>query len=325
LDLSSFIDLDLLPVRVTAVALEPLRLPENWGSTVRGAFGGALKRLVCVHPQRLECPGCPVYDDCAFPALFQPRAAPEQAGTSGYRDLPRPYVVSVPALADEMLAPGDEFDWRFILIGRAVDRLPYFALAWREMGALGIGAARGRFRITAMEALSLDAPGRPFYDPDAGRLHAQGPTVTGDRLRRWAEQQGSVDCLRIEFRTPTCLKLRGEIQRRPEFPVLWSAVQLRLSTLRLAHGAGRPQMSFRETIDASAAIRLAVWDCREQGWQRYSRRQGRRVPMQGFTGEAVYEGDLTPFLPALKMAEITGVGDYCTFGQGRFRVRVEPQ
>jgi hypothetical protein len=43
--------------------------------------------------------------------------------------------------------------------------------------------------------------------------------------------------------------------------------------------------------------------------------------MGGFVGAARYEGDLTAFLPALRLGTLVGVGDNCTFGQGHYELR----
>lgn len=42
-----------------------------WGSTVRGALGGALKNLLCVAPRR-PCESCQV-SSCPYRAYWEPR------------------------------------------------------------------------------------------------------------------------------------------------------------------------------------------------------------------------------------------------------------
>ena len=65
---------------------------------------------------------------------------------------------------------------------------------------------------------------------------------------------------------------------------------------------------------------LTAWSAQDRIWERYSRRQGQRVPMRGFVGTASYAGDLTPYLPALRLGTLVGVGDNCTFGQGCYEI-----
>src|SRR5439155_22355311 len=86
MDLSSLIDLPILPVRITARALDPVHLPANSASSLRGAFGASLYRLVCAHRERALCAGCPAEATCAYPYLFVTRAGQGQAGTAGFQD-----------------------------------------------------------------------------------------------------------------------------------------------------------------------------------------------------------------------------------------------
>src|SRR5438094_460322 len=110
MDLSSLIDLSVLPLRITARALDSIQLPENSASSLRGAFGAALYQLVCVHRERTECVGCPEEARCAYPYLFATRAEAGQAGTVGFRDLPRPYVIRSP-LGETAASPEDTLTW----------------------------------------------------------------------------------------------------------------------------------------------------------------------------------------------------------------------
>jgi hypothetical protein len=64
----------------------------------------------------------------------------------------------------------------------------------------------------------------------------------------------------------------------------------------------------------------------ELQWEQVSRRSGRTGQVHsigGFTGEAVYEGDLTEFLPWLKAARWVGVGRQTVWGKGDVRVAGE--
>src|SRR5436305_8726255 len=117
MDLSSLIDLPVLPVRITARALDSLQLPENSASSLRGAFGAGLYQLVCVHRERSQCPGCPEEPRCAYPYLFAPRAEEGRDGTSGFSDLPRPYVIRGP-MGETLVSSGDTLTWRVTPIGR---------------------------------------------------------------------------------------------------------------------------------------------------------------------------------------------------------------
>src|SRR5207253_8342393 len=177
MDLSSLIDLPILPVRITARALDPVHLPANFASSLRGAFGASLYRLVCAHRERTACAGCPAEATCAYPYLFATRAGQGQAGTAGFQDLPRPYVIRSDA-GEKLVPPGETLTWDVTLIGRAIEQLPYFTLAWRGMGDSGIGRGCGRFELHRVEALDLaGAAAEVLYDRQTNLLHPPSAVI----------------------------------------------------------------------------------------------------------------------------------------------------
>jgi hypothetical protein len=63
--------------RVTIDALEPLDLPAYLGSTLRGAFGQAFRRLAC--PARGAEP-CPIPETCPYELIFRGPGPGEEQG-----------------------------------------------------------------------------------------------------------------------------------------------------------------------------------------------------------------------------------------------------
>src|SRR5262249_47261833 len=70
LKVEDFAALDMCRYRLRLRALEDASLPAFLGSTLRGAFGHALKRAVCVMRKR-DCEQCLVGDRCLYPYLFE--------------------------------------------------------------------------------------------------------------------------------------------------------------------------------------------------------------------------------------------------------------
>jgi hypothetical protein len=324
MDLTRLVDLPVLPLRIAAVALDPLEMPEHGSSRLRGAFGASLKQLVCVRTELRDCAPCPLLSECAYPTLFEPRLPEAVPGMVGLSDLPRPYVLRADP-EEQGAAPGETLTWQGALIGRATAMFPYFVMTWQAMGQQGIGAKRGRFELVGVESLGLDHhAAQLLYDRESNRVRTPTRTLVHEHLARWAAAWTKEPAcgLEVQFQTPMRIKHRGESVSVPEFPLLWRNLQRRLSLLRLAHGGGRPEVDFEESIRHAESVRLTFWNGGEASWRRYSRKQGRHVPMSGLVGIARYAGDLTPFLAPLKLGEFLGVGDNCTFGQGQYRISV---
>ena len=53
------VTLPMVRYRIAFEVTEPVHLPEYSGSTIRGAFGGALRRVACMTRQK-DCKACPL-------------------------------------------------------------------------------------------------------------------------------------------------------------------------------------------------------------------------------------------------------------------------
>lgn len=77
-------------------AEEACSLPAFLGSTLRGAFGHALKSAVCVMEHR-NCEQCMVADRCIYPYLFETPPPPDLALLRGQQRAPHPFILSPPS------------------------------------------------------------------------------------------------------------------------------------------------------------------------------------------------------------------------------------
>ena len=68
----------VMRLRFLVVAQDPLRLPFFAGSMLRGAYGHALRRLVCL-TRAPACENCSLRATCPFPRLFEPFGRPVEA------------------------------------------------------------------------------------------------------------------------------------------------------------------------------------------------------------------------------------------------------
>jgi len=57
-------------------------------------------------------------------------------------------------------------------------------------------------------------------------------------------------------------------------------------------------------------------------WERYSTRQESLMKLGGLKGEIVFEGNLAPFMPYLRLGEMVNVGQGTSFGLGRVEIDI---
>ena len=89
--------LKLLPLRFTLRAQTTLQLPRYKGSSLRGGFGTAFKRTVCVVEHR-DCDRCLLRTTCAYPYVFDTPVSHDATRLRKYVAAPHPFVL-VPLLS----------------------------------------------------------------------------------------------------------------------------------------------------------------------------------------------------------------------------------
>lgn len=302
-------------LRMTLRAEEPASPPPFQGSMLRGAFGHALRRLVCTLGPRQACESCLLRHACPYPRLFEPCVeGPPPPLLRGINEAVRPYVFE-PLGSSGPLAPGDDLRFDLLLFGQAIHLQAYAILAVERMAQGGLGAGRARFSLIQVEAADLDGSPRLLFASDVPTAPVPAPallpgttTLPSDRLT-------------LRFSTPLRVKARGDLNARPTFRDL--AFNMLRRVLELAHfhvPGAEIDWSFRSLLQRAGAVQVVDSDLRWHDWQRWSQRQQAFMKLGGLVGKLVLEGDLQPFSSLLPTAEIVHVGKGATFGLGRIAV-----
>lgn len=289
----------------------PLRLPEYAGSTLRGAFGRALRRSACL-TREAACPPCPLWRSCPYPAIFQP-PPPSEHALQKFSEIPPPFIVEPPDWGVRAYHPGERLVFHLVLIGRALEQLPLIVHAWQRALADGIGPGDGRAVLERI-VLADDRHAPSVYSTGGGLLpHSQclpdPPPGT----------PATTTSLRLSFQTPLRLQRNG----RPLRPRDLDARDLLITLVRRIALLSEFHAGSRLDLDFSALARCAVGVASEKSlhwrdWTRYSSRQKQEMTLGGCVGDWTLRGDLTPFLPYLHLGQWLHVGKNAAFGLGRY-------
>ncbi|HEX7180502.1 MAG TPA: CRISPR system precrRNA processing endoribonuclease RAMP protein Cas6 [Thermoanaerobaculia bacterium] len=301
-----------LRLRTTLRAEEPAVLPAYKGSTLRGAFGHALRRLVCVMGPEQPCESCLARRTCHHARLFETFVEGEPPPfLQGIPTAPRPYVFEPITEACD-LAPGDPLEFDLLLLGQAIELLPYALLAMDRMAAGGLGRGRARFTLDRVLVLTPDGAWETLHEQGRLRSHA----TPSPCLPPSGGLTGSRALLR--FLTPARLVLHDRLLETVTFSDLTFLMLRRALELAHFHVPGaHPGWTLRPLLDRAREIRIANADLHWRDWQRYSNRQRAPMTLGGFVGALEIEGDLAPFVPLLRTAEVVHVGKGATFGLGK--------
>ena len=310
--MSAFAVLPLARYRLRFRAAVDLRLPAYTGSAWRGAFGWALKRLVCV-TREPACPTCLLYRSCIYPYLFETPPDPNVGKLTRYTAAPHPYVL-VPDDRSGAIAGGETLSLEVTLLGHANRHLPYVVHALHQAGQRGLGADRGALEL--LEVTQADgANWRPIYVP--GGDFTPGP-VAAPPLAPTVPQR-----VVLQFLTPLRLTGDGRLvsQDRFRFSLLFSSLLRRISLLTAFHTDDPLETDFAGLTQAARTVELDRVRLRWHEWARYSSRQDALIQMGGLVGEIELSGaGLEPFWPYLWLGQWTHVGKGAVMGLGRYRI-----
>jgi hypothetical protein len=284
-------------------------LPEYKGSTLRGAFGRALKNCACAL-HRQECSSCMLSPSCCHSFIFEGQTL------TGAQGKQHPYVIETSDDPRREYLPEDNLSFSFLLFGRANEYLPHVIYAIQEMGKDGLGKNtpdQGRY---SLEKVTRDK--EIIFENSVLHKADDPPEHTLAQIIEQQPQEISVTCL-----TPLRLKYNNQLQDGLPFHILIRAALRRISSLETAYGNGEPDLDYRGLVAEAAKVQQTLADCRWTDIQRYSSRQKTAMQLGGITGRIGYKGDnLAAFLPLLRYCEKTHLGKQTTFGLGQIRVEV---
>jgi len=308
-------DLSMTRLTFHLTAESEIRLPRFPGSVFRGGFGMALRRACCTM-KREDCRGCMLVTTCVYARVFETTS--HHAPDSPYQmaDYPRPFVLEPPYPVEGPIAAGSSFRCHLVLLGHAVEQLPYFVYAFTSLGRSGLGRTRGKFRIEGVTG-TLDSDEPVVFDGRTERFVGPPPTRT---LASFFHDDPSQAAMTIVFETPTRIKDRNHFTKTLSFDLFMRSLLRRMSILAQLCTGHVWDLDYRHIIQQASEVRCSRSNLYWFDWGRRSGREKNRMRLGGFLGSMVFEGDLAPFLPFIRMGEYCHVGKASTFGLGKFHV-----
>lgn len=300
--------------RFDCVADTPLHFSEYAGSALRGAFGHALKKTVCVTRQS-DCATCALYRACTYPAIFEP-PAPAAHSVQKFSNIPAPHIVEPPSWGDKHYAAGDPFSFHCVVIGRALTHLPLIVHAWQRALAGGVGPGDGRAHVARIHHC-LPELDRCVYRIEDGELLAHDATLPDAPPVPASVQLHFSTQLRLQYQG-TPLRVETITAQR-----LLVGVVKRAALLSEFH-VGKP-LALDFALLANAARQMQdTRTLRWRDWTRRSSRQQQEMKLGGVIGSWQLHGDLAPFWPYLHLGQWLHVGKNASFGLGQYTLQTPP-
>lgn len=287
------VDLMPLPLTVTPLnvhlrALEEVRLPPLTGSTLRGALGNAMWRLLC-RTGADRCEGCAHLADCSFPRLWMGAIDGKDV------DAPPPYVLQTPPWNGHptRLQAGDFFEFSVFLFGEAGRNATLWEYATRLAALTGLAEGRGR--------LTTEVTMGPIHQPALESGH-QPSTV------------------RLHLETPVALKQDRQRLTRFEPVAFTRRLAARINRLVELYGTGPTPLDEGALADLASRVQRIDERIRDMGDQRVGGRQDRAIPIEGLVGYTTF-AKVDPLLRSVwRLAACFHAGKGAPMGMGCVRV-----
>jgi hypothetical protein len=300
-------------------AVDPLILPPYKGSTFRGGFGSALRRISCKTGAE-DCCGCGSALSCDYSYIFNTPPPPGSARMKKAEAAPHPFVIEPPLDEKQFYHPGDRLAFSVILIGPGIDLAGIFLEAIEVMGENGLGKkknSRGRMCIISVMN-SKKQTIEDFRTPLTRLIKRSLPLYLGDSM---FIPNGPTTDFSLTFLTPArfCVDKRPIPPREFDFSVFFRHLIRRLSLIGYFHGDGAEwDWNAQEIIERANPVRIIKNDLGWFDWERFSSPQDKRMALGGLVGNIVFSGNSAPFLPLLRAGEVLHVGKNTTFGLGKY-------
>ncbi|MEJ5227397.1 CRISPR system precrRNA processing endoribonuclease RAMP protein Cas6 [Thermodesulfovibrio sp.] len=312
-------------------AIEEIHLPYYKGSAFRGGFGNVFRKITCAL-KRQDCSECLLKSRCIYSYVFEtsPSESSQIFNMQNYEKIPHPFVIEPPEIDSkskisnsDIYLPGSTFEFNLILIGKAIDYLPYFIYTFHELGKTGIGKGRGRYKI--LEVIKSEKEDEKWINKVS--VYSNSEKVIrkthSDKLFIPEEFKilGLNSKLSLNFVTPVRIKYKRDLVVKPEFHILMRNLLRRLLLLYYFHCEDKkPDWNHKEIINHAENIVIESSSLRWFDWERYSSRQDTRMKLGGLVGKIIYYGNIEPFMPFIRAGEVLHIGKNTSFGLGKYSV-----
>ena len=279
-------------------AQENIQLPKYAGSTLRGAFGHALKSMACLTASRNKgvC-HCEPVERCLYRQLFDP---PKKAlkYQDRLQDIAPPFVIEAHSLP-EQIQKGERATFYTVIIGHfAHQQQIMIQLAWQRALAEGIGQ-------------NLSKGGE------------QSRLISFNLCDQPKQQMDHLTTVRLDLFTHARLQHRGQFLNPQSFNLTHFAQALVRRYLSLVETYSDIELNKDDLIQLNDEVLQLKGSHQLEwiNWSRYSSRQKQKMNLDGLMGSITLENVSERLFYYLYLGQWLHVGKGCVFGLGQYTLK----
>ena len=260
---------------------ENFEYPFFIGSTLRGAFGYALKRVVCINPS-YKCEGCFSKDECLYFDFYEKK--------NTFHKFRFDFLLNLKNL-----------EFNLYLFDDIVDKLPYILMAVLKMlKENGLGKNRDKFEI-----LEVKCNNKSIFNGENFNLKECDE-------KNIEFSKDFFPNIKLKFITPIRIKENNRFATKSiKLETILKSINYRFAELQNLES---------NRLDFKPEYKTTLKNISFIDFQRYSNRQERKMNIGGIVGEIEYYNLDRESYQLLKIGEIIGVGKSTVFGLGKIEV-----
>ncbi|MDO4272603.1 MAG: CRISPR system precrRNA processing endoribonuclease RAMP protein Cas6 [Eubacteriales bacterium] len=294
--------LQIITLRATYECQTGGRLPSYLGSTVRGVLGHCIHDFSC-HYQDKKCLDCEKKEECLYVKSF--------SNTGGEAGAVNPYTLYVHGEGRQNWKRGDICIFDLTLFGTGAEQAYIYLDALQAAEQKGWGAERLSFRLMQV------------VDPDTGKVIYAGGKIWIRNLspRPLQIMERNASYVSLFFDTPLRVVSGKKLFERLPFDMLLKFLMRRISLLTTTYTEFQLEWDEKRLLEQAKEVKTLSEYWREVPFKRYSMNQKEgKLELPSKTGWALYEGDLSMFVPILEVGKYLRIGKGATIGFGHYEV-----
>lgn len=276
-------------------ALENIHLPAYAGSTLRGAFGHALKNIACLTASnnRDQCQ-CQPAESCLYRRIFDP-AKQQLMLQNRVQDIAPPFLIEVHSLPTR-IAAGQNAHFYMVLFGEFAHRQQVLIqLAWQRALAIGLGEQRTTGQVQS-QLRCIELCDRPQL------------------LEQISHQ------FKIKLLSHTRIQHHGKILTAENFDpaIFCHSVLRRYLTLIEAYSDEALEPQHIQSLYEDIKKVQGNYQVDPVQWSRWSNRQKQKMQMDGLLGEIKLSAVSMQLANILYLGQWLHAGKGSVFGLGQY-------
>ncbi|MFZ7108771.1 CRISPR system precrRNA processing endoribonuclease RAMP protein Cas6 [Avibacterium volantium] len=284
---------------------QPFELPDYAGSTLRGGFGRALRKICCM--TKLEdCKTCPLYRTCPYTNIFE-TPAPESHQIQKFSQVPNGYIIEPPSWGRKYYRLGEVLRFNLVLMGNLVEQLPLITFAFKRAGEYNIAGGKA-----ALSALSLLA------EKESIPILLDDKIIEHSTILTFPKKLSSN--LELEILTPLRLQENGKPLTDKTISLERFLISLAKRIALLCEFHYQPLNLDFDSLIASIPQITQSRNLKWLDWARYSSRQQQKMKLGGLVGQWHLHNVPEDWAKLLYLGQWLHNGKNATFGLGKYKI-----